>query len=202
MRHKRRGKSNREIAIEMRVSVSTVKRVWSYWLTHRECLPIRKRGRKMKELSEKEKVIISETKMKYKLGARRLEKVIEQVYGIYIPHNRIHKYLLEEGLAKEEPRKKRRRKPYIRYEREHSMSAAHIDIQVGSKYIGLQIKPTTYEQTPEIYRWKEWLSKTHDKFEKDKAGKVFIVFSIKREGKKVIYNPEVIDEITPSSTHQ
>ena len=56
-------------------------------------------------------------------------------------------------------------------------------------------EPTTYEQTPEIYRWKEWLSKTHDKFEKDKAGKVFIVFSIKREGKKVIYNPEVVDEI-------
>ncbi|CAD7768443.1 hypothetical protein FHEFKHOI_00276 [Candidatus Methanoperedenaceae archaeon GB50] len=81
----------------------------------------------MKELSEEEKEIVREAKMKYKLGARRLEKVIEQVYGIYIPHNRIHKYLLEEGLAKEEPRKKRRRKPYIRYEREHSMSAGHID---------------------------------------------------------------------------
>ena len=57
-------------------------------------------------------------------------------------------------------------------------------IQVGSKYIGLQIKPTTYEQTPEIYRWKEWLSKTHDNFEKDKAGKVFIVFSIKVEERR------------------
>ena len=71
-------------------------------------MPIRKRGRKVKELSEKEKKIISEVKMKYKLGARRLEKVIKQVYGVHIPHNRIHKYLLEEGLAKEEPRKKRR----------------------------------------------------------------------------------------------
>jgi len=40
------------------------------------------------------------------------EKVIEKVYGVHIPHNRVHKYLLEEGLAKEEPRKKRRRKPY------------------------------------------------------------------------------------------
>jgi len=130
VRHKRRGKSNREIAFEMRVSVSTVKRVWSYWLTHGEYLPIRKRWRKVKELSEKEKVIVREAKMKYKLGARRLEKVIEQVYGIgiHILHNRIHKYLLEEGLAKEEPRKKRRRKPYIRYEREHSMSAAHAHI--------------------------------------------------------------------------
>ncbi|OFV66542.1 MAG: integrase [Candidatus Syntrophoarchaeum butanivorans] len=80
-----------------------------------------------KELSEKEKEIIREAKARYRLGARRLEKVIEQVYGIHIPHNRIHKYLLEEGLAKEEPRKKRRRKPYIRYEREHSISAGHID---------------------------------------------------------------------------
>jgi len=57
VRHKRRGKSNREIAFEMRVSVSTVKRVWSYWLTHGEYLPIRKRGRKVKE-------IIREVKMK------------------------------------------------------------------------------------------------------------------------------------------
>jgi len=39
--HKRRGKSNREIAFEMWVSVSTVK---SYWLTHGEYLPMRKRG--------------------------------------------------------------------------------------------------------------------------------------------------------------
>ena len=68
VRHKRRGKSNREIAFEMRVSVSTVKRVWSYWLTHGEYLPIRKRWRKVKELSEKEKVIVREAKMKYKLG--------------------------------------------------------------------------------------------------------------------------------------
>jgi len=68
-------------------------------------------------------------------------------------------------------------------------------IEINGKYIGLQIKPITYEQTPEIYRWKEWLGKTHSKFEKDKGGKVFVVFSIKKDRKKTIYNPEVIDEI-------
>ncbi len=68
-------------------------------------------------------------------------------------------------------------------------------IQVGSKYIGLQIKPITYEQTPEVYRWKEWLSRTHKKFTEDLGGGVFIVFSIKKDRKKEIYNPEVIDEI-------
>ncbi|MGC9336979.1 MAG: hypothetical protein ACP5EQ_02640 [Candidatus Cloacimonadia bacterium] len=41
------------------------------------------------------------------------------------------------------------------------------EIDLNGKYIGLQIKPITYEQTPEVYRWKEWLSKTHNKFEKD-----------------------------------
>ena len=114
VRHKQRGKSNREIAFEMRVSISIVKRVWSYWLTHKEYLPIKRGGRKVKELSEEEKEIIRGAKMKYKLGARRVEKVIEQVYGIHIPHNRIHRFLLKEGLAKEEPKKKRRREPYIR----------------------------------------------------------------------------------------
>ncbi len=43
--------------------------------------------------------------------------------------------------------------------------------------------------------WKKWLSKTHKNFEKDFGGKVFIIFSIKRDNKKEIYNPEVIEEI-------
>lgn len=68
-------------------------------------------------------------------------------------------------------------------------------IQVGEKYIGLQIKPITYEQTPEIYKWKEWLSETHKKFEERFGGKVFIIFSIKKGDKKEIYNSEVIEEI-------
>lgn len=68
-------------------------------------------------------------------------------------------------------------------------------IEVDGKYIGLQIKPVTYAQTPEIYKWKEWLCRTHGKFEKDKGGKVFVVFSIKKGSKKVIYNPEIVSEI-------
>jgi len=68
-------------------------------------------------------------------------------------------------------------------------------IQIDDKYIGSQIKPITYEQTPEIYRWKEWLERTHKKFEKDHGGKVFIVFSIKKDNRKEIYNIEVIEQI-------
>ncbi len=68
-------------------------------------------------------------------------------------------------------------------------------IQIKGKYIGLQIKPITYEQTPELHKWKEWLGRTHKKFEENFGGKVFIVFSIKKDSRKEIYNPEVLDEI-------
>ena len=129
IRHKKKGsKSNKQLSDELELSESTVKRVWSYYLTHRGEIPVKRSGRpKVKGLNEKEREIIVECYRKYKLGARRLEKIIERDHKIHIPHNRIHQCLLEEGLAKEEPKKKRRRKPYIRYEREHSMSAGHID---------------------------------------------------------------------------
>ncbi|AEH23248.1 conserved hypothetical cytosolic protein [Thermodesulfobacterium geofontis OPF15] len=68
-------------------------------------------------------------------------------------------------------------------------------IEVNGKYIGLQIKPITYNQTPEIHKWKDWLSRTHKSFEEKIGGKVFIIFSIKKGDKKEIYNKEVIEEI-------
>lgn len=77
-------KSDKEITFEMRVSPSTVKRVWSYWLSNKEYLPLKKRDRPKMELTEKEKEVIKEAKKKYRLGARRLERIIEQVYGIHI----------------------------------------------------------------------------------------------------------------------
>jgi len=68
-------------------------------------------------------------------------------------------------------------------------------IEINGRYIGLQIKPITYKQAPEVHKWKEIHRKTHEKFEREKRGKVFIVFSIKKNKKKDIYNKEVIKEI-------
>lgn len=73
------------------------------------------------------KVIVLEKYAKYKSNALYLEKIIYAENKIRIPHNMIHKMLLEEGLAQEEPAKKKRRKAWIRYEREHSLSAVHLD---------------------------------------------------------------------------
>ncbi|WP_457601182.1 MjaI family restriction endonuclease, partial [Hydrogenivirga sp.] len=73
----------------------------------------------------------------------------------------------------------------------------NIDFYIKAKkgIVGIQIKPITYQQTPEIHNWYEWLKSSHERFEKDIGGKVFVVFSVKKDGKKVIYNSEVVEEI-------
>lgn len=82
--------------------------------------------RSKKPLNPEEVEIINKAFDRFKFGARMLEPIIQGFYNIHIPHNRIHRYLLSEGLAKENAKKKKRRK-WIRYERKHSMSAGHTD---------------------------------------------------------------------------
>ncbi|HDP67805.1 MAG TPA: MjaI family restriction endonuclease [Candidatus Marinimicrobia bacterium] len=69
-------------------------------------------------------------------------------------------------------------------------------IKIKEKYIGLQIKPVNQGiQLSQIFKEKGLQQKTHVKFEKEFGGKVFYIFSSKANGKKVIMNPEVIEEI-------
>lgn len=127
IRWKTNNKSTRRIALEMKVSISTVKRVWMYWLKNRDAVPIKTPGRRPKDLDEATKNQIKELHKEQNLGARRLEKVLEFKYHKHVPHNAIHRVLLEEGLAGENKKKKLRRKPWVRYERKHSLTAVHLD---------------------------------------------------------------------------
>lgn len=54
--------------------------------------------------------------------------------GLRVDNNLIHTILLEEGMAKEEPGKKGRKK-WVRYEREHSLSAVHMDWYCGEEWV-------------------------------------------------------------------
>jgi len=69
-------------------------------------------------------------------------------------------------------------------------------IKIQEKYIGLQIKPVNQGiQLSQIFKERGLQQKTHEKFEREFGGKVFYIFSSKANGKKVIMNPDVIDEI-------
>lgn len=69
-------------------------------------------------------------------------------------------------------------------------------ITINKKSIGLQIKPVNEGiQLPEIFKERDIQARTHQKFTETYGGKVFYIFSAKVNGKKVIMNTEVIDEI-------
>ena len=69
-------------------------------------------------------------------------------------------------------------------------------IQVGDKYIGIQIKPIASGQALNQYQWIGMHMINHQRFESDFGGKVFFVYSTKSStGKKKIYNTEVIEQI-------
>lgn len=69
-------------------------------------------------------------------------------------------------------------------------------IKIEDKYIGLQIKPVNNSlQIPEIHKEYALQAETHKKFSKKYGGPVFYIFSEKINGKKIISNKEVIEEI-------
>jgi hypothetical protein len=68
-------------------------------------------------------------------------------------------------------------------------------IEVGKKFIGLQIKPISSGQALNQYQWIKMHEVNHEKFKKRFGGQVFFIYSVKSGGKKKIYNLEVIEEI-------
>jgi hypothetical protein len=71
-------------------------------------------------------------------------------------------------------------------------------IKIGEKFIGLQIKPVSFEngaQLPELFKEKNIQEETHKQYTEVFGGKVFYIYSIKSGEKKEIYNKEVVDEI-------
>ena len=101
--------------------------IYNAWLDSGEVSgSCRKLGRPKKETScEYKQLILGE--YPYVKNALYIEKSIYAKHKIRIGHNRIHMVLKENDLAKSEPNKSKRRKPWVRYERKHSLSAGHID---------------------------------------------------------------------------
>lgn len=91
-------------------------------------------GRKPREISKEERQLVTKTYKEYRLGACNLQAILDEK-GMHIPHNKIHRILREEGIAKPDEKKQKRRK-WIRFERKHSLSLISSD---WFEYKGWQI---------------------------------------------------------------
>src|SRR5207247_291978 len=118
---------NRIIAERMGVSSVWVKKIWRRYRVEGKIPELRKPGRRPSGgVSELDRETIIAARKKYRASATVLERIIDAVYGVHIPHNRIHGVLKAMGLARDDP-KKQVRKKWVRYERRYSNSLWHTD---------------------------------------------------------------------------
>jgi len=117
--------SNWQIARTQHITPQHARRVYEKYkdVEHPLLLPS---GRPPKAIKPEDTDFILKVRKEHPLGAVGLEKLLDFKEGVHVPHNRIHKILKGQGLAKTEPRKSNRRK-WIRYERRHSNSLWHAD---------------------------------------------------------------------------
>ncbi|MGF3522985.1 MAG: hypothetical protein ACQXXJ_07805, partial [Candidatus Bathyarchaeia archaeon] len=94
-------------------------------------LPKPKMGRPQKPTPQHWEDLVETQWNKTHTNAFYLEKIIDLEHKQRIPHNTIHKIMLAKGYASEQESKQKRRKPWIRYERTHSLSAIHMDWHIS-----------------------------------------------------------------------
>jgi hypothetical protein len=68
-------------------------------------------------------------------------------------------------------------------------------IRIGENFIGLQIKPMTFYNAGEYYKWRDVQTATHKKFRDKFGGAIFTIVSVKQGTEKSIANPEIIPDI-------
>ena len=90
---------------------------------------LRRPGRKPVQFSSWEIENVRRTKERYDLGAILLEQILTE-NGVKMSHNRIHRILIQEGLAEKDPKKSKKRK-WVRWEKRHSNIMWHTDFTEG-----------------------------------------------------------------------
>jgi len=128
LRRKNEGWTTYQARKIARISIRRVNQVWNEYQETGKIPEIgKKNGRPPKPIDDWEVKVVKEAYAKYRVSASTLEKCIERDYGNHIGHNRVHKIMLQQGLAKKKSKKDVRKRNWIRYERRHSLTAVHID---------------------------------------------------------------------------
>jgi putative transposase len=126
IQEKLRGRGSGELALIQKVTCRRVEQLWQTYRGTGITPTLKKPGRPRNSRDLKEAAVILEAYDQHRLGAVNLERIINTKLGVHIPHNRIHEVLRMNGKATPQPSKQRRRR-WVRYEREHSMSLWHMD---------------------------------------------------------------------------
>ena len=118
--------STNDIALLQNVDESRIRQIWCHYKNAKTIPTLRRPGRPPRLPTNEEISAIIGTYKEYPCSAVVLETILNNRHGIKIPHNRIHRILKDHKLASNDINKQRRRK-WVKYERNHSMSLWHTD---------------------------------------------------------------------------
>lgn len=133
IRYMKAGYSLRQVGEDIKISYERVRQIYKSYIETNIIPILRKAGRPKRLLTEYEINMIIESYIKHKSSASILSKIIKLEKGTKINHNKIHEILLANNMAVKDTKKSRKRKPWVRYEREHSLSAVHMDWMYDEK---------------------------------------------------------------------
>lgn len=139
IKQKEAGMKNKVLAERVGVGVRRFQQLCARYRETGQIPGLSTKRRPQRPLTIEEKTVIdgalAESGLK---GAVSLRLHIIKHGGKSISHNKIHKHLLEKGVSREDPKKKKQRK-YCRYEREHSFSLVHLDWHVSGVIAGKHV---------------------------------------------------------------
>jgi putative transposase len=128
IKQKQYGLPSKLIARQLGFSKRRINQVWKYYEDTGKLLEIKKSGKEKDRLPTKEEIdLILKIQKEQGCGARIIGKILRRKYNKHVGNNLIHMVLLENQLATPNENKQKRRKPWVMYERKHSLSAGHID---------------------------------------------------------------------------
>ena len=134
IRMKNDGKSSYQARKVAGISVRRVDQVYAYYLQEGKPPAVgRRMGRPTRPITVEEMELVQKAYEKYRVSAATLERLIKRDYEVNLPHNHIHKILIELSFAKSKEKKDVRKKNWIRYERRHSLTAVHMDWYYDAK---------------------------------------------------------------------
>lgn len=125
---KKHGLSTKYVADKYDVSQRRIQQVVKEYNDTGEVPTLKKRGRKpYADYPEYLEERVIRAKKKLRISAVGIGHYLRKTYDIHVGNDIIHDILLKNGLAQENPNMRVRKKPWIRYERKHSLTAVHID---------------------------------------------------------------------------
>ncbi len=124
---RQKNKKNKYLANLCGIKIRRFQQLKSYFKVTGDIPKLNPKRRPKTELTEEQRELIRKAVVESKLeGALTLRLYIKRYYGKTIPRNKLHDFLLKEGISKPDKKKQKQRK-YCRYERKHSFSLVHLD---------------------------------------------------------------------------